>query len=97
MSNKKRTGRHGGYLLRSDEAAAFVGVTPKTFRRYRDLLGIKPRKIYKVPGKFYLFPDVLKIIQLYAPPRHLWVKSLDKRLQLCEDWEKSRRSGRGPP
>jgi len=84
MTNKKRAGKHGGYLFRSDEAAAFIGVTQKTFRRYRDILGIQPRKIYKKPGKFYLFPDVLKIIELYAPPTHLWVKSLAKRLQLWE-------------
>jgi hypothetical protein len=90
MANKRRAGKHGGYLLRSDEAAAFIGVTPKTFRRYRDLLGIQPRKIYRVPGKFYLFPDVLKIIDLYAPPTHLWVKSLAKRLQLWEEREKIR-------
>ena len=91
MNTKKRTGKRGGYLFRSDEAAAFVGVTQKTFRRYRDLLGIQPRKIYKVPGKFYLFPDVLKIIELYAPPSHMWVKSLVKRLQLWEEREKSHR------
>ena len=90
MTNKKRLRKHGGYLLRSDEAANFVGITQKTFRRYRDLLGIQHRKIYKVPGKFYLFPDILKIIELYAPPPHLWVKSLAKRLQLWEEREKIR-------
>lgn len=90
MANKKRTGKRGGFVLRSDEAYALIGVTPKTFRRYRDLLGIQPRKIYKVPGKFYLFPDVLKIIELYAPPTHLWVKSLAKRLKLWEEREKIR-------
>jgi hypothetical protein len=90
MANKKRLGKRGGYLLRSDEAAALIGVTPKTFRRYRDLLGIQPRKIYKVPGKFYIFPDVRKIIEIHAPPRHLWVKSLAKRLQLWEEREKIR-------
>jgi hypothetical protein len=90
MINKKRAGKHGGYLLRSDEAAAFIGVTPKTFRRYRDLLGIQSRKIYKKPGKYYLFPDIQKIIDLYAPPSQLWVKSLVKRRQLWEESERSR-------
>jgi hypothetical protein len=90
MANKKHPGMHGSYLLRSDMAASFIGCTQKTFRRYRDLLGIQPRKIYRVPGKFYLFPDVLKIIELYAPPTHLWVKSLAKRLQLWEEREKIR-------
>jgi len=89
MSNKKHPGRNGGYLLRSDEAANFVGCSQKTLRRYRHLLKIQPRKIYRKPGKWYLFTDVLKIIHLYAPPVHLWVKSLDKRLQLCEEWEES--------
>ena len=66
--------------MRSDEAYDFTGLAPHSFRKYRDLLGIRPRKIYKRLGKWYMFPDLVKIIEVYAPPKDRYVKSLGKRL-----------------
>ena len=77
---RKRPGRIGGYLLRTDEAYDFTGLSPPSFRRYRDLLGIRPRKIYRQKGKWYLFSDLLMIIEVYAPPEDRYVKHLGKRL-----------------
>ena len=85
MISKKRKGR---YLFRSDEAVRFLGTTPRTFRKYRDALEIRPRKIYQHSGRYYTWMELLWILDLMAPRADTWVRSLPERLKLLRESNK---------
>ena len=70
-----------GWILRTDVVYEVTGFSPKTVRRYREILGIEPRKIRGKPGKFYLWNDVVRMMELFAPPLHLYAPRLKDRLR----------------
>jgi hypothetical protein len=70
-----------GWILRTDVVYEVTGFSPKTVRRYIKLLGIEPRKIRGKPGKFYLWSDVVRMMELFAPPIHLYASKLEDRLR----------------
>ena len=58
-------------------------MSPRTFRRYVRLLEIEPRRMYRRPGKWFTFDDLQRIAEVFAPPRHQYVKYLSKRIDWC--------------
>lgn len=87
--------KKGTYYFRTDAAAEFLGVTGRTFRIHRKLLGIEGRKIPRRRGRFYSYEDIVQIADLIAPRVHLWAFRLDKRLRLLEE-AKGREQGESP-
>ena len=63
--------------------AEYLGMSPRTFRRYVRLLDIQPRRMYRRPGKWFTFDDLQRIVEVFAPPRHQYVKYLSKRIDWC--------------
>jgi hypothetical protein len=82
MTNN-RPGRRGAYFFNSAAAAEYLGMSPRTFRRYVCLLDIQPRRMYRRPGKWFTFDDLQRIADVFAPPRHQYVKYLGKRIDAC--------------
>jgi hypothetical protein len=62
--------------------AEYLGMSPRTFRRYVHLLEIEPRRMYRRPGKWFTFDDLQRIAEVFAPPRHQYVKWLGKRVDV---------------
>jgi hypothetical protein len=88
MTTKKHW--KGRYFVNRTGAAEFLGITPRTWRKYRDLLGIQARKIYRQSGKWFTFEDVKRCVN-YMPHRHIaGLKRLER------DWM-SLRGKRGRP
>jgi hypothetical protein len=81
MINKK-PGRRGLYFFNSMASAEYLGMSPRTFRRYVRLLDIQPRRMYRRKGKWFTFEDLERIAEVFAPPGHLYVKHLGKRLEV---------------
>ena len=78
-----RPGRRGSYFFNSMAGAEYLGMSPRTFRRYVRLLEIEPRRMYRRPGKWFTFDDLQRIAEVFAPPRHQYVKYLSKRIDWC--------------
>ena len=79
----KRPGRRGSYFFNSMAGAEYLGMSPRTFRRYVHLLDIQPRRMYRRPGKWFTFDDLQRIAEVFAPPRNQYVKYLSKRIDWC--------------
>ena len=78
-----RPGRRGTYFFNSTAAGEYLGMSPRTFRRYVHLLDIQPRRMYRRQGKWFTFDDIQRIAEVFAPPRHQYVKYLAKRIDVC--------------
>jgi hypothetical protein len=39
--------------------------------------------MYRRPGKWFTFDDLQRIAEVFAPPRHQYVKYLSKRIDWC--------------
>ena len=62
------TSKDGGPLLYSTRRATeYLGISAFTLRRYCKILGIRPRKLYRMRGRYYLYPDLIRILRLHAP------------------------------
>ena len=75
-----RPGRRGSYFFNSMAGAEYLGMSPRTFRRYVHLLDIQPRRMYRRQGKWFTFDDIQKIAEVFDPPAHVYVKHLSKRI-----------------
>ena len=61
------------------QAAAYMGISPNTLRRYARVIGIEPRRMYRVRGRFYLFHEMVQMMQLRVPKASLFrQKVLDR-------------------
>lgn len=49
------------------QALEYMGISYATFKRHRDLLGILPRKMYGVRGRFYLIHELIEIMNMRVP------------------------------
>jgi hypothetical protein len=49
------------------QALEYTGLSYHTFRRYRDLLEILPRKMYGVRGRYYLLHELIEILNMRVP------------------------------
>lgn len=54
-------------VFSTQEAIDYMGVGRGTFFKYRDLLGIIPRKMYGVRGRFYLIHEIIEMMELRLP------------------------------
>jgi ACT domain-containing protein len=54
-------------VFSTQEAIEYMGIGRDTFYRYRDLLGIIPRKMYGVRGRFYLIHEIIEMMELRLP------------------------------
>lgn len=68
------------WVFSTKEAIEYLDIDPKTFRKYRDRLGIEARKRYGFPGEYYTLWDLVKILDLYVVPKSLWSKTFKARL-----------------
>ena len=78
-----RPGRRGAYFVNTGAGAEYLGMSPRTFRRYVHLLDIQPRRMYRRQGKWFTFDDIQRIAEVFAPPAHQYVKYLGKRIDVC--------------
>lgn len=62
MSKKKMP-----MVFSTAQALEYTGISHHTFIRYRDLLGIVPRKMYGVRGRFYLIHELIEIMNMRVP------------------------------
>ena len=63
------------------QACEYMGIHPHTFRRYRDLLGIHPRRMYGVRGKFYLIDEMVQMMNIRVPDERLYRKRVLDRYE----------------
>ena len=78
-----RPGRRGAYFFNSMAGAEYLGMSPRTFRRYVHMPDIQPRRMYRRQGKWFTFDDLRRIAEVFAPPAHQYVKYLGKRIDVC--------------
>ena len=71
-------------LWRTDQIYDFLAISAPTFRRYRNLLGIRGRKITGHRGRFYTWEEIMQIMELHAPPAEFWVLGLEERFELLK-------------
>jgi hypothetical protein len=74
-------------VYNTQQAAEYMNITPDTLRVYRKILGIEPRKAYGKRGRYYLYPDLLKMMALRYPPNSLY------QPRLLDRYESLRKSG----
>ena len=70
-----RPGRRGSYFFNSKAGAEYLGMSPRTFRRYIRLLGIQPRRMYRRPGKWFTFEDIQRIAEIFGSSGRLSSRS----------------------
>lgn len=89
MSPKPR--RKPPMLYSTKQALEFMGISIHTLKRYRELLGIRPRKMYGVRGRYYFFHELVEIMNLRAPEDRLYKpRVLDRYLAIKADREKEK-------
>lgn len=54
-------------VFSTQEAIDYMGIGRGTFFKYRDLLGIIPRKMYGVRGRFYFIQEIVQMMELRLP------------------------------
>jgi len=68
--------------FRTEQVQEFLGISYPTLKRYRQLLGIKPRQAVGVRGRFYSWEEVCAMFELHMPPAEYFVRDLPKRLEM---------------
>jgi hypothetical protein len=59
-------------VFSTKQVLEYTGLSAHTFKRYRELLGIMPRKMYGVRGRFYFFHEIVAVMELRMPQDGLY-------------------------
>jgi len=73
-------------VFSTKQVLEYTGLSAHTFKRYRELLGIAPRKMYGVRGRFYFFHEIVAVMELRMPQDGLY------RARVLDRYEAMRRA-----
>ena len=82
---KFKNGKHYTRMTyRTDEACEFLSINYSTLKKYREMLGIEPRKLSGCLGRYYTWEELTRMLELHLPPVSCYARDLKTRLELLQ-------------